>query len=99
MKKKYDLYKNGKLIKTGMTPKDLYKFFDVKVNPNRYIRSGKAYRGEYTFGKHNEVTEEVIPELAKQDLKPQELCQRFTPQMLAEWRAMNRRYGRDTRCH
>lgn len=79
--------KDVELVMEKVTSKEICNQLGFrKQNLTEYIRRQLKYKGSYTFQRYGDEE----PEHSYYDRS----LSRFTPQMLAEWRTMNARYGK-----
>lgn len=83
----YNVFENGKLVMEKVTSKEICNQLGFRrQNLTDYIQRQLKYKGVYTFKRYGDEE----PEHSYYDRS----LSRFTPQMLAEWRTMNARYGK-----
>ena len=97
MRSKFNLYNvydlGGNKILANVMAKEVCSFTGLPANTNLsyYYKSGHVANGKYRI----DVSSDVVEKPPRQR-KPaaENICTKFTPSMLAEWRRMNERYGR-----
>lgn len=98
MRSKFNLYNvydlGGNKILANVMAKEVCSFTGLPANTNLsyYYKSGHVANGKYRIEKSTEVIAAKFPKQRKP--AEENICTKFTPSMLAEWRRMNERYGR-----
>lgn len=85
----YDIYKNGRRIKTGLTTKEVKEFFgDKGIKPNEMALSGTKTNG-CTVKFNREITDEdFLRRLSK-------MRNTFTAVTLKQWDFLHEKYGKN----
>ena len=94
MRLNYNVYDiNGNKLLANVQAREVCSFTGLPDNSNLYYyyKQNALVNSKYRI----EVSNDVVEKPPKQRKPPEEnICTKFTPSMLAEWRRMNARYGR-----